>query len=277
MWDRLNDNAKRAVHRASHYAGKFGEGYISTEHILLALLDEARVETLVTAHGLTIQEVRAAIEAQLPWPSEDESKERTLTPRAKRTLDLAYDESRYGNQPDVGPEHLFLGLIREGDGVAGRVLQKMGFELELVRTMVLQLKETGEVTGVRYERTKQDTFLKGHCIRTHLLLSMIGNPDDLGGEIIRRQCKDIGALQWHLWYEIVRAAKADQLLVEVGVLDRILAKAHEVADGKTLRSHHILVALLSEKRCSYLPILDTYGVRVKLSQKMAAELDEVLD
>src|SRR6185436_7818307 len=75
----------------------------------------------------------------------------TLTPRAKRVIDLAYDEARNLNNNYIGTEHLLLGLIREGDGLAGRVLAKLGVELEKARreVMALQDNETQTKSGGR--------------------------------------------------------------------------------------------------------------------------------
>src|SRR6185436_16619218 len=84
----------------------------------------------------------------------------TLTPRAKRVIDLAYDEARNLNNNYIGTEHLLLGLIREGDGLAGRVLAKLGVELERARreVMALQDNEAPSRPGGRQSRSNTQTL-----------------------------------------------------------------------------------------------------------------------
>lgn len=150
MWQRFTEAARRAVFFAQEEAQKFGEGYVSTEHILLGLVREECVATrVIEALEVSINRVRSEVEKQLPRGDEPASQDMTLTPRAKRTIDLAYDEARALNNNYIGTEHLLLGLIREGDGLAGRVLEKLGVNLFRAREQVMNLQETpgGEDSG----------------------------------------------------------------------------------------------------------------------------------
>ena len=101
--------------------------------------------------GVSLNRIRAEVEKQLPRGDARPSQDMTLTPRAKRVIDLAYDEARNLNNNYIGTEHLLLGLIREGDGLAGRVLAKLGVELERARreVMALQDNETQTKSGGR--------------------------------------------------------------------------------------------------------------------------------
>ncbi|HSI73909.1 MAG TPA: Clp protease N-terminal domain-containing protein, partial [Fimbriimonas sp.] len=94
----------------------------------------------LTASGIDLIEVGESVERQLPRGDARPSQDMTLTPRAKRVIDLAYDEARNLNNNYIGSEHMLLGLVREGDGLAGRVLGKFGVELEAIRNVVMTLQ-----------------------------------------------------------------------------------------------------------------------------------------
>ncbi len=149
MWQRFTERARKVVFYAQEEAQKFGEGYVSTEHLLLGLCreEDSVAARLLETLGLTRDRVRIEIERQLPKGDARPSQDMTLTPRAKRVIDLSYDgEARNLNNNYIGTEHLLLGLIREADGLAGRVLMKLGVDLERVRaeTVKLQSDERGK-------------------------------------------------------------------------------------------------------------------------------------
>jgi len=144
MWQRFTERARKVVFYAQEEAQKFGEGYVSTEHLLLGLVRESDsvAARVLEKLGVSLNRVRSEVEKQLPRGDARPSQDMTLTPRAKRVIDLAYDEARSLNNNYIGTEHLLLGLIREGDGLAGRVLAKLGVELERARTEVMSLQDT---------------------------------------------------------------------------------------------------------------------------------------
>jgi ATP-dependent Clp protease ATP-binding subunit ClpA len=131
MWQRFTERARKVVFYAQEEAQKFGEGYVSTEHLLLGLTRESdsTAAQILAKLNVSLSEIRRHIEEQLPKGDARPSQDMTLTPRAKRVIDLAYDEARYLNHNYIGTEHLLLGLIREGDGLAGRVLAKLGVDV----------------------------------------------------------------------------------------------------------------------------------------------------
>ncbi|MCX6343101.1 MAG: ATP-dependent Clp protease ATP-binding subunit [Fimbriimonadales bacterium] len=143
MWQRFTERARRVVFYAQEEAQKFGEGYVSTEHLLLGLVRESDsvAARVLDKLGVSLNRVRAEVEKQLPRGDARPNQDMTLTPRAKRVIDLAYDEARNLNNNYIGTEHLLLGLIREGDGLAGRVLAKLGVELEKARREVMGLQD----------------------------------------------------------------------------------------------------------------------------------------
>ncbi|MBV6457515.1 MAG: Negative regulator of genetic competence ClpC/MecB [Fimbriimonadaceae bacterium] len=143
MWQRFTERARKVVFYAQEEAQKFGEGYVSTEHLLLGLVREADsvAARVLERLGVSLSKVRAEVEKQLPRGDARPSQDMTLTPRAKRVIDLAYDEARNLNNNYIGTEHLLLGLIREGDGLAGRVLAKLGVEMDRARREVMALQD----------------------------------------------------------------------------------------------------------------------------------------
>lgn len=143
MWQRFTERARKVVFYAQEEAQKFGEGYVSTEHLLLGLVRESEsvASRVLEKLGVSLGRVRSEVEKQLPRGESRTAQEMTLTPRAKRVIDLAYDEARQLNNNYIGTEHLLLGLIREGDGLAGRVLTKLGVELDRARKEVQSLQE----------------------------------------------------------------------------------------------------------------------------------------
>lgn len=143
MWQRFTERARKVVFFAQEEAQKFGEGYVSTEHLLLGLVRESDsvAARVLERLGVSLSRIRTEVEKQLPRGDARPSQEMTLTPRAKRVIDLAYDEQRNLNNNYIGTEHLLLGLIREGDGLAGRVLAKLGVELERARREVGALQD----------------------------------------------------------------------------------------------------------------------------------------
>lgn len=148
MWQRFTERARKVVFYAQEEAQKFGEGYVSTEHLLLGLVRESDsvAARVLEKLGVSLNRIRAEVEKQLPRGDARPNQDMTLTPRAKRVIDLAYDEARNLNNNYIGTEHLLLGLIREGDGLAGRVLAKLGVELEKARREVMALQDNDTST-----------------------------------------------------------------------------------------------------------------------------------
>lgn len=144
MWQRFTERARKVVFYAQEEAQRFGEGYVSTEHLLLGLVREqdSVAARVLEKLGVSLSKIRAEVEKQLPRGEHKPVSEMTLTPRAKRVIDLAYEEARLLNNNYIGTEHLLLGLIREGDGLAGRVLAKLGVELERARREVMNLQDS---------------------------------------------------------------------------------------------------------------------------------------
>jgi ATP-dependent Clp protease ATP-binding subunit ClpC len=149
VWQRFTERARRVVFFAQEEAGRLGENYVSTEHLLLGLVREndSVAARILDRMGISLGRIRSEIERQVARGDGRLGQDMQLTPRAKRVIDLAYDEARQLNNNYIGTEHLLLGLIREGEGLAGRVLNKLGVDLERTRKEVVMLQDAEPTTG----------------------------------------------------------------------------------------------------------------------------------
>jgi ornithine carbamoyltransferase len=137
--------ARRAIFHAQEEATRFGDNYVSPEHILLALLNHkefASARALV-ACGVDIEKVCRELEAIVPRHLHRESQDKQLTPSAKHIIDSAYAEARELSQTYIGTEHLLVGILRVTDGEAVKVLNSHGVTLEQVRRAVSQISDEG--------------------------------------------------------------------------------------------------------------------------------------
>jgi len=143
MWQRFSANARRVVFFAQEEAQVFGEGYVSTEHLLLGLCREQDCvgAKVLSALGVSLEEVRDETVKHLPKGDSRPSQDMTLTPRAKRVIDLAYQHARELNDGFIGSEHLLLALISESEGLAGRVLAKLGIDLSSATQQTIKVRE----------------------------------------------------------------------------------------------------------------------------------------
>jgi len=160
MWQRFTERARRVVFFAQEEANRLGENYVSTEHLLLGLVREndSVAARILDRLGVSLSRIRAEVERQVSRGDGRLGQDMQLTPRAKRVIDLAYDEARQLNNNYIGTEHLLLGLIREGDGLAGRVLQKLGVDLERTRREVMNLQDTDTALSATRARSRTPTL-----------------------------------------------------------------------------------------------------------------------
>jgi len=140
-FDKFTERARRVVDLAEDEARGFNHGYIGTQHLLLGLVREGEgVAAKVLANlGVELNRVRSAVEFIIGRGDRPVTGEIGLSPRAKKVIELAVDEARRLNHHYIGTEHLLLGLVREGEGIAAGVLESLGVSLEKVRTEVLRV------------------------------------------------------------------------------------------------------------------------------------------
>ena len=143
MWQRFTERARKVIFYAQEEAQRMGESQVNTEHLLLGLIRETDsvAARILDRLGVSLQRIRAEVERYAPRGDARPGQEMQLTAQAKRVIDLAYDEARQLNNNYIGTEHLLLGLIRQGEGLAARVLHKLGVDLERARREVMQLQD----------------------------------------------------------------------------------------------------------------------------------------
>jgi ATP-dependent Clp protease ATP-binding subunit ClpC len=140
MFNRFTDRARKVLILAQQEAARYGHGYIGTEHLLLGLLREGEgvAAKALASLGLDIESVRTHVESILGTGQESAS-EIGYTPRAKKVIELAMEEALRLGHNYVGTEHILLGLIREGEGIAAQVLTGMGVDINLMRQRVIEM------------------------------------------------------------------------------------------------------------------------------------------
>jgi ATP-dependent Clp protease ATP-binding subunit ClpC len=141
MFERFTDRARRVVVRSQEQARLFGHNYIGTEHILLGLLAEHEGVAARAFESLEVSlaTARAQVEKIIGHGSSAPSDQIPFTPRAKKVLELSLREALQLGHSYIGTEHILLGLVAEGEGVAAQVLEKLGVDLVRARAEVLEL------------------------------------------------------------------------------------------------------------------------------------------
>lgn len=151
--DRFTKRARQVLTQAGEEARRLNHRFIGTEHILLGLVtEEGGVAMRVLASlDVSAEQVRTAVERAVGRGSRPTFTQPTLTPRTKRVIELSVDEARRLGHHYIGTEHLLLGLVREGEGVAVDVLNRLGASPEKIREQVNQiLHETPVHAGSRH-------------------------------------------------------------------------------------------------------------------------------
>ena len=277
-FERFNDRAKRVLAFAQDEAIHLKHNYIGTEHLLLGLVREGEsvAANVLNSLGVELSKVRTAVEfiigpgdaANMPTsPSEI-----TISPRTKKVIELAIDEARKLNHRHVGPEHLLLGLVREGQGIASGVIESLGVTLAKVRQQVLATlgKEAPEpatnvysnvlvqsgpfdllddaakrVLSLAEEEARQ---MRHNWIGTEHMLIALARSDG----VAQRTLKELGVT-----LELARAGvfkavpPAENEVIEVTVTPRVrtlVGKAIMLAAPQSdrVRPQHLLLALVTD-------------------------------
>src|SRR5882757_7633042 len=190
MFERFTDRARRVVVLAQEEARMLNHNYIGTEHILLGLIHEGEgvAAKALESLGIALEGVRQQVEEIIGQGQQAPSGHIPFTPRAKKVLELSLREALQLGHNYIGTEHILLGLIREGEGVAAQVLVKLGADLNRVRQQVLQLlsgyqgKEPGEGTaGTRGEAAASTSLVLDQFGRNLTQLAREGKLDPVIG------------------------------------------------------------------------------------------------
>jgi ATP-dependent Clp protease ATP-binding subunit ClpC len=140
-WDNATPRAKEAVMLAREEAARLHHDFVGTEHVLLGLIRLRRgvAVNVLLRIGFDLERIRAAVEKEVPAGTEQKASDRiVLTPRMEQVLRIAAAEAKALDHKYIGTEHLFLGLLREEEGVAGRVLRTLGVDVEATRQEILK-------------------------------------------------------------------------------------------------------------------------------------------
>ncbi|MCM8794149.1 MAG: NDP-hexose 4-ketoreductase, partial [Candidatus Omnitrophica bacterium] len=205
MFNRFTERARKVVLLAKEEARRFNHDYIGTEHILLGLIREGEgvAAAVLQNLGLSLESIRLEVEKIVhPGPSTVVSGDIPFTPKAKKVIELAMEEARSLGHNYIGTEHLLLGLIREGEGVAAQVLVNLGLDLTRVRRAVMELLGAGGASGSPYgtshtQKTKTpalDAFGRDltQLARENKLDPVIGRRDEIERvmQILSRRTKN---------------------------------------------------------------------------------------
>jgi ATP-dependent Clp protease ATP-binding subunit ClpA len=179
MFERFTDGARQVVVFAQQEARELNHSHIGTEHLLLGLMRDAEGVAAQALRGLEIRQdvVREQVTEIIGRGERPPSGHIPFTPRAKKVLELSLRESRQLNHTYIGTEHILLGLVGEGEGVAAQVLVKLGASLSRVRDKVIELAPPGAGEGPE--------------LSSQLRRSRLGGPFD---EVMRR----LGAMEERL-------------------------------------------------------------------------------
>ena len=151
MFGRFTERAQKVLSLAQEEAARLGHNNIGTEHILLGLIREGEGIAAKALLGLllNLEKIQDEVES-LIGKTDEKPANIAYKPRAKKVIELSMDEASKLGHTYVGTEHILLGLIREGEGVAARVLNNLGVSLNKARQQVLQLLGSGETTTANH-------------------------------------------------------------------------------------------------------------------------------
>ncbi|MEZ0324953.1 MAG: Clp protease N-terminal domain-containing protein [Fimbriimonas sp.] len=270
MWQRFTERSRKVVFYAQEEAQKLGDGYVSTEHLLLGLLreGESTAGQALDRLGVDREQLRLDLCRQLELKETGTILDMTLTPRAKRVIDLAYDEARNLNDNFIGTEHLLLGLIREEDGLAGRILLKFGVHLKQARSVVEDLHEeagiprTTPAAPARSFPASEALHIRQQLFPYDRLALMLMSEEGAALKLLREMDLPINVLRSQIEQALLIRPSPEQVK-NPDSLDAVLLRAVEVAKGVPLNSAHLFVAIAEDESTFLNLLLKDGGVEVE--------------
>lgn len=271
-FEKFTERARKVLTLAQEEAQRFNHNYIGTEHLLLGLVREGDgVAAKVLANlGVDIEKVRGAVTFIIGRGERASIGEIGLTPRSKKVIELAVAEAQQLNHHYIGTEHLLLGLVREGEGIAAGVLESLGVSLEKVRSQVIRVLNQSVYTG---QQTITATVSPVETMGTDLTAQARQSTFDpvIGREVeIER-----------MWQILSRRTKANVLIVgEPGVGKTALVEnlAQRIADGAVrpfLLNRRVLsldTGLLAAQAALYTKSAETLNSYLERLEKTIAEV-----
>ena len=242
MFERFTNRARRVVVLAQEEARKLQHNYIGTEHILLGLLAEpdGMAARALRGFGMSLEGTRQEVATRVGPGKAAPRGHIPFTPRAKKTLELALREAVQLHHNYIGTEHILLGLIREGDGVAAMVLKKHA-DLLAIRTAVLDLLAAAGIQAVRGRR-----WLRR---RGAAEAGEPGEVDETGAPV------------------------EQTVLSATPAADATLSEAARLAGAQPVGSHHLLLAALADSNSAAARALAALGVDVDHAREALRDMD----
>jgi ATP-dependent Clp protease ATP-binding subunit ClpA len=198
MFEKFSDRARRVVVLSQEEARLLNHDYIGTEHILLGLIHEGDgvAAKALESLGIGLEAVRHQVEEIIGQGGSPPGEQIPFTPRAKKVLELSLREAIQLGHNYIGTEHILLGLLREGEGVACQVLVKLGADLPKTRARVLQLMHEGggerpvrlsaDLTAVLDEASRAaESQGVPEVMPIHLFLAAVEHPDGAAGRMLQ--------------------------------------------------------------------------------------------
>ena len=238
MFERFTNRARHVVVLAQEEARRLNHNYIGTEHILLGLLGERGIAGRVLGGvGMSLDGAREEVRGAVGPGKKTPTGHIPCTPRAKKTLELALREALQLQHNFIGTEHILLGLIREGDGVAAQVMRDHA-DLLVIRTAVLDLCPAGPVqTGRVLRWLRRGTALPGEA-------------------------------------DIAREDPAEQAtLTATPAADATLSEAARLAGAQPVGSHHLLLAALADADSAAARALGNLGIDIEQAREALRDID----
>jgi ATP-dependent Clp protease ATP-binding subunit ClpA len=294
QFDMFTERALKVLSLSQDEAHRFNHNYIGTEHLLLGLVLEGEgvAARVLTRMGVQLPKVRSAVEFIIGRGDTRASQDIGLTPRASNVIKFAIDEAQRLDHNFIGTEHLLLGLVREGEGIAAGVLESLGVDLEKVRQQVMQVLSTSSTsdrparTHRRTHRSKDVALSRELTVRSmrvlkfareeafhmrhgaidlgHVLLGFLRESEGIAARVLL----DIG-VEIERVREIVSSRsepEPDVVEEEIELSDRATAalvvsvKLAEQARVRQAGTGYLLLALCINESREFTEILDELGV-----------------
>jgi ATP-dependent Clp protease ATP-binding subunit ClpC len=187
MFERFTDRARRVVVLAQEEARMLNHNYIGTEHILLGLIHEGEgvAAKALESLNISLEAVRQQVEEIIGQGQAAPTGHIPFTPRAKKVLELSLREALQLGHNYIGTEHILLGLIREGEGVAAQVLQKLGADLNRVRQTVIRRARARRRPGARASRAARARWCSTSSVE--ISRSSLATPSSTPSSVARRR------------------------------------------------------------------------------------------
>ncbi len=280
MFERFTDRSRKVMALANQEARRFNHEYIGTEHILLGLIKEGSGVGAAVLKNLNVDikklrlEVEKLVKRGLDMVTHGKLPQ---TPRAKKVIEYAIEESRSLNHKYVGTEHILLGLLRESEGIAAQVLMNLGLKLEDVREEVLNLVGPGNEIERFTDRARKvmalanqeaQRFNHEYIGTEHILLGLVKEGSGVGARVLKNLDVDIKKLR----LEVEKLVKRGPDMVAMGKLPQTpRAKKvikYAIEEARSLKhnyvgTEHILLGLLLEGEGIAAQVLMNWGLRIE--------------